>query len=97
MERSTSVNLMSYNQMALHAQSGCTKATTSEQSGTNSSPNCTDGPGCTVLETNTNSAGAAFANAQGGVWATQFDTSGASYPSLPITGCTNLRYRHLVR
>ncbi|KAF9652912.1 glycoside hydrolase family 16 protein [Thelephora ganbajun] len=72
------VNLMNHNQMAVHALSGCTKATTSQQTGTNNSPNCTNGTGCTVLETNLNSAGAAFANAQGGVWATQFDVSGAS-------------------
>jgi len=62
--------------MALHAASGCTKANSSVQTGTNNSPNCTDGSGCTVLETNTNSVGAAFASAQGGVWATQFDVSG---------------------
>lgn len=90
--------------MAVHALNGCTKATDSQQTGTNNSPNCTDGTGCTVLETNTNSAGAAFANAQGGVWATQFDVSGALFPGLPIaflkglpiTDCTDLRYRHLV-
>jgi len=70
------VNLMAQNQMAVHAQNGCTKATNSQQTGTNGSPNCTDGAGCTVLETNRNSVGAAFANAQGGVWATQFDVSG---------------------
>jgi len=70
------VNLMNHNQMALHALTGCSKASDSQQTGTNGSGNCTDGTGCTVLETNTNSAGAAFANAQGGVWATQFDVSG---------------------
>lgn len=70
------VNLMTQNQMAVHAASGCTKANNSQQTGTNNSPNCTAGPGCTVLETNTKSVGAAFAGAQGGVWATQFDVSG---------------------
>lgn len=85
MERPISVNLMNYNQMAIHALSGCTKANNSQQTGTNNSPNCTDGTGCTVLETNTNSAGAAFANAQGGVWATQFDISGALCPAFLIT------------
>jgi hypothetical protein len=83
MEHTISVNLMSYNQMALHALNGCTKASDSQQTGTNNSPNCTDGTGCTVLETNQNSGGAAFANAQGGVWATQFDVSGASGSSPP--------------
>lgn len=96
MGRSTSVNLMTTNQMAVHAQSGCTKATTSQQTGTNVSPNCTDGTGCTVLETNMGSAGPAFANAQGGVWATQFDVTGALYLGLLITGRVNLWYRHLV-
>lgn len=70
------VNLMTQNQMAVHAESGCTKANNSQQTGINSSANCTAGPGCTVLETNTNSVGAAFASASGGVWATQFDVSG---------------------
>jgi len=82
MERSISVNLVNHNQMAVHALNGCTKAPNSQQTGTNNSPNCTDGPGCTVIETNLNSAGPAFANAQGGVWATQFDVTGAPYPVL---------------
>jgi len=82
MERFFSVNLMNHNQMAVHALTGCTKANNSQQTGTNLSPNCTDGTGCTVAETNLNSAGPAFANAQGGVWATQFDVSGAVYPVL---------------
>ena len=97
MEYSISVNLMNHNQMAVHAQNGCSKASDSQQTGTNSSPNCTDGPGCTVLETNLNSAGPAFANAQGGVWATQFDVSGAPCPVLLIPSCADLRCRHLVR
>lgn len=87
---------MTYNQMAVHAENGCTKASNSQQTGTNNSPNCTDGTGCTVLETNTNSAGAAFANAQGGVWATQFDVSGAFCSASLITDCVDLRCRHLV-
>jgi len=70
------VNLMNHNQMALHASTGCSKDPNSQQTGSNVNSNCTDGPGCTVAETNTNSAGAAFANAQGGVWAMQFDVSG---------------------
>lgn len=82
--------------MAVHAVTGCTKASDGQQSGTNGTPNCTDGAGCTVLETNQNSAGPAFANAQGGVWATQFDVSGAPVPSLLITDCVNLRCRDFV-
>lgn len=82
--RSVSVNLMKQNQMALHAQNGCTKSNSSLQTGTNGTPNCTEGAGCTVLETNTNSVGAAFASAQGGVWATQFDVTGQFCLILPI-------------
>lgn len=89
MERSVSVNLMTQNQMALHAQNGCTKANSSLQTGTNGTPNCTDGPGCSVLETNPNSVGAAFASAQGGVWATQFDASGQSCLIILITHCAD--------
>ena len=79
---SFSVNLMNHNQMAVHTLTGCTKSPDSNQTGTNSDPNCADGTGCTVEETNLNSSGAAFANAQGGVWAAQFDISGA--PDLVI-------------
>lgn len=96
MELSISVNLMNYNQMAIHALTGCAKANDSQQTGTNNNNNCTDGTGCTVLETNTNSAGAAFANAQGGVWATQFDVSGTSCSSPLIIDCVDLRCRDLV-
>lgn len=96
MERSVSVNLMTYNQMAVHALNGCTKASDSQQTGTNNSPNCTDGTGCTVLETNQNSAGPAFANAQGGVWATQFDVSGALRSGLLFADRINLCCRDLV-
>ena len=71
-----SVNLMAQNQMAVHAGSGCNKGNDSQQTGMNNSPNCTDGSGCSVLETSPSSVGAAFASAQGGVWATQFDVSG---------------------
>jgi len=96
MELSFSVNLMTHNQMAVHALTGCTKANNSQQTGTNLASNCTDGTGCTVAETNLNSAGPAFANAQGGVWATQFDVSGASHPVLSTEDCVNFRCRHLV-
>ena len=67
---------MSNNQMALHAQTGCTQASSVTQSGTTGGTNCTDGSGCTVAENRSNSYGEGFANAGGGVWATQFDTSG---------------------
>ncbi|RDX50093.1 hypothetical protein OH76DRAFT_1349667 [Lentinus brumalis] len=60
------VNLMPANQMAIHTSTGCT------QSGTD----CSQGAGCTVGEKAANSYGSAFASAGGGVWATQFDTTG---------------------
>ena len=96
MGHSFSVNLMAQNQMALHAENGCTKANNSQQTGINNSQNCTTGQGCTVLETSTSSVGAAFANAQGGVWATQFDVSGEFYLVLLVTTCVYTRCRHLV-
>ena len=67
---------MKANQMALHAQTGCTQASSVTQSGTTGGTNCTDGSGCTVGENQANSYGDSFANAGGGVWATQFDVSG---------------------
>jgi len=70
------VNLMNHNQMALHTLAGCTKATDATQSGTNGATDCSTSAGCIVADSNQNSVGAAFAAAGGGVWATQFDTSG---------------------
>ncbi|KAM5531858.1 hypothetical protein V8D89_014488 [Ganoderma adspersum] len=60
------VNLMSSNQMAIHTSTGCTV----------SGADCSQGSGCTVTEKQSNSYGQAFATAGGGVWATQFDTTG---------------------
>ena len=71
---------MTQNEMTIHADDGCTKANNSQQTGITKNLNCTDDSGCTVLEANTNSVGAAFANAGGGVWAAQFDVSGTLYP-----------------
>ena len=96
MGRVFSVNLANHNQMAVHALTGCSKANNSVQTGTNVNSNCTDGTGCTVAETNLNSTGAAFANAQGGVWATQFDVSGTPCLVLLFEDCFDLHCRHLV-
>ena len=57
---------MSSNQMAIHTSTGCTV----------SGADCSQGSGCTVTEKQTSSYGQAFATAGGGVWATQFDTTG---------------------
>ncbi|KAI8996256.1 concanavalin A-like lectin/glucanase domain-containing protein [Trametes punicea] len=70
------VNLMTYNQMALHTQNGCTQPSSVTQTGTTGSTNCSTDAGCTVAEKQPNSFGEAFANAGGGVWATQIDVSG---------------------
>ena len=87
---------MPQNQMAIHAAAGCTKANNSQQTGVTNNLNCTAGSGCTVLESNTNSVGAAFANAGGGVWAAQFDVSGTLYPVLLIMNYFDPGRRHLV-
>ncbi|TBU31022.1 concanavalin A-like lectin/glucanase domain-containing protein [Dichomitus squalens] len=70
------VNRMTYNQMALHTQDGCTQPSSVTQSGTTGSTNCTQDAGCTVAENQSNSYGDNFANAGGGVWAAQLDVSG---------------------
>jgi len=72
------VNDQKANQMALHTNMNltCTKTAGSKQTGKDAAPNCATATGCTVVETNQNSWGEAFAAAQGGVWATQFDKSG---------------------
>lgn len=57
---------MPANQMAIHTSGGCTVSGT----------DCSQGSGCTVSEKQPNSYGQAFATAGGGVWATQFDTTG---------------------
>ncbi|KAH9886712.1 concanavalin A-like lectin/glucanase domain-containing protein [Cubamyces lactineus] len=70
------VNLMTYNQMALHTQDGCTQPASVTQSGATGNTNCSTDAGCTVAEKQPNSFGASFASAGGGVWATQIDSSG---------------------
>ncbi|KAH9932847.1 concanavalin A-like lectin/glucanase domain-containing protein [Amylocystis lapponica] len=72
------VNLMPNNQMALHTESTCNAANTTSQLGTLNLANCSTSAGCTVLETQPNSFGSAFASAGGGVYAALFDTSGIS-------------------
>jgi hypothetical protein len=73
------VNQMQANQMAIHGSEAC-KAPGNQQELQSGTPlltqNCTADAGCTVGETKQNSLGAGFAAAGGGVYATQFDTSG---------------------
>ncbi len=73
------VNLMTFNQMALHTQNGCFQADGVTQSGSTSATNCSTDAGCTVAEKQENSIGSGFASAGGGVWAAQFDESGILY------------------
>ncbi|KAI0745410.1 concanavalin A-like lectin/glucanase domain-containing protein [Earliella scabrosa] len=60
------VNQMGANQMAIHSSTGCTV----------SGADCSDGAGCTILDQNDKSYGPDFGSSGGGVWATQFDTTG---------------------
>ncbi|KAH9942419.1 concanavalin A-like lectin/glucanase domain-containing protein [Epithele typhae] len=88
------INLQSSNQMALHTTSGCFTSNRIEQTGTLGFTNCSAGSGCTVHETKPNSFGQNFANAGGGVWATQFDVSGIymwfwSRPDVPASLALN--------
>ncbi|EIW77172.1 glycoside hydrolase family 16 protein [Coniophora puteana RWD-64-598 SS2] len=87
------INLMSSNQMALHTTSGCTLSSTATQLGTTDVTDCSSAAGCTVTETSNSSYGSNF---EGGVWATQFDSSGIfiwfwSRSNVPssITGATS--------
>ncbi|OCH92531.1 hypothetical protein OBBRIDRAFT_791129 [Obba rivulosa] len=70
------VNQMTFNQMALHTQDGCTASPPSDQISTTTLTNCSAVAGCTVAEKQPNSFGAGFDSAGGGVWATQFDVTG---------------------
>ena len=70
------INMMSFNQMALHTTAGCTHDPSIPQTGRNTFTDCSQGSGCVVAETKPNSYNSGFAAAGGGVWATQFDVSG---------------------
>ncbi|KZP05379.1 glycoside hydrolase family 16 protein [Athelia psychrophila] len=82
------VNLMGNNQYAIHSDPGCTKTDPTTQTGTSSGTDCSQGAGCMVAETQANSYGSGFAQAGGGVFAAQFDSSGIyiwfwSRPNVP--------------
>ncbi|GAA5830680.1 hypothetical protein JCM3766R1_003388 [Sporobolomyces carnicolor] len=77
------VNLMEYNQMALHTTSGCeaqNSSSSDEYSATLLNANCDKdanfNSGCNALDPKTTSAGQALANAGGGVWATEYAATG---------------------
>ncbi|PPQ86641.1 hypothetical protein CVT25_006825 [Psilocybe cyanescens] len=79
------INLMQDNQVALHTTPGCMHIDPPppNQRGVSRQLNCTIDAGCTVGETVPNSFGAGFNNAGGGVYATQFDSSGIWFWSRP--------------
>lgn len=91
---------MSSNQMAIHTTPGCTHNGSEYQLGTSgSTTNCSEAAGCTVTETTPNSYGSGFAQAGGGVWATQFDASGILYAACalyPHRCYSWLSFQHLV-
>ncbi|KAI0659282.1 concanavalin A-like lectin/glucanase domain-containing protein, partial [Cubamyces menziesii] len=70
------VNLMTYNQMAIHTTDGCLTSNQIQQSGELGADDCASNSGCTVKELKPNSYGDDFNNAGGGVWATKFDIDG---------------------
>jgi hypothetical protein len=70
------INLNTNNQMAIHATEGCYHSGNTNQLGSTGTTNCSQGSGCTVGETSANSYYTGFAEAGGGIFATQFDVSG---------------------
>ncbi|RDB18914.1 putative glycosidase C21B10.07 [Hypsizygus marmoreus] len=77
------VNLVTRNQMGLHTLPGCTavgasQAASSITNSTDCSYLANSNEGCTVTDGNIESYGQAFANAGGGVFVTEFASSGIS-------------------
>ena len=85
------VNMQTSNEMVLHTGPECTMPSGLSQTGTAQGRNCTSyyghDSGCVVTDANTNSYGKAFADAGGGVWVTQFDTSGIRIWFVPVGAC----------
>ncbi|KAA1473066.1 hypothetical protein DENSPDRAFT_839490 [Dentipellis sp. KUC8613] len=72
------INVMNHNQYALHTTHGCFSpaAANNSQTGSQGPTDCSLGSGCVVSENKPNSFNEGFAQAGGGVFATQFDVSG---------------------
>jgi hypothetical protein len=68
--------------MALHTITGCSQAAGVTQTGTTNVQTCdsnsTSGAGCTVIDPSTNSYGAPFAAAGGGMWVLEFAETGVN-------------------
>jgi hypothetical protein len=60
----------------MHTLSGCMHTTPPNQIGISGELDCSTPAGCTVGEVMPNSFLSGFAQAGGGVWATQFDVAG---------------------
>lgn len=67
---------MDNNQVALHTTEGCFKADSATQSGRTLQDNCSTNQGCLVAEEKPNSFGRGFAEAGGGVYALQMESTG---------------------
>lgn len=74
------INQMTTNQMSLHTAAGCTQASGVTQTGTTTQTDCNlsvnSNNGCTVIDESTDSYGAGFESAGGGVWVTELADSG---------------------
>lgn len=76
-------NNRTFNQMSLHADSGCSQASDATQLGKTVDTDCSASTnsssiGCGVQETKESSFGTGFHNAGGGVFAAQLEESGVS-------------------
>ncbi len=77
--------------MTIHTGPGCSISQGVSQTGTTLRTDCgpsSDNAGCSVLEANTKSYGKPFADSGGGVWVTQFDTSGIRIWFVPVSEST---------
>ncbi|KAJ3564581.1 hypothetical protein NP233_g8201 [Leucocoprinus birnbaumii] len=81
------INMVQNNQMTLHTNPGCRQVqpeqTTLNSTSTDCSFQANNNSGCVVTDPDTTSYGAAFANAGGGVWVTEFAESGISIWFMP--------------
>ncbi|KAF9454127.1 glycoside hydrolase family 16 protein [Macrolepiota fuliginosa MF-IS2] len=83
------VNLQTRNQMSLHTLPGCKQVSPNQSANTTFIPNAdcsfqtNMNEGCNVLDPNTASYGAAFSQAGGGVWITEFAETGISIWFMP--------------
>ena len=70
------INNQNANQFAIHTTEGCYHDKPTNQAGFNIDTNCSMPSGCTVGMNAQNSYMSGFASAGGGVYATQYDSSG---------------------